>query len=35
MIYFGEKDQEHILHINWLVISETNESLGNSDLLRW
>ena len=33
--FFGEKDQEPFLHINWLVISETNESLGSSDLLRW
>ena len=30
MIFFwGEKHQEHILHINWLVISETNKSLGH------
>lgn len=26
----GEKDQEHILHINWSVISETNKRPGNS-----
>ena len=35
MNFLEEKDQEHILHINWLVISETDESLGTSDLLRW